>query len=146
MRAPLAPMTAAVALAAAGCGASDDPALSPACQEGRSAVLAALRAAPEPVRLGDGTPLSECVAAAAGASDAQLQSLGLVLHGAAEDLAARGDALALGYLVGAARRGSEATAGVALELVRRLESTARQVPAAARERLRAGLRAGEAGG
>lgn len=144
MRPPLAPM-AAVALAATGCGAGADEPLPPACLEGPRAVLAALRAAPAPVALDDGTPLSACVSASA-RSTAQLQAVGLTLHTAAEELATRGDGLALGYLIGAARRGSQATAGVTLELVRRLESAARRLPDAARERLRAGLRAGEATG
>ncbi|HEY8583361.1 MAG TPA: hypothetical protein VIL49_10450 [Capillimicrobium sp.] len=148
MRRPLAPLTAAAALAAAGCGGGggSGDALAPVCQEGADAIVQALATAPEPVTLSDGaTPISECVTAAS-TSDADLQSIGLILSSAGEQLARDGDAVALGYLVGAARRGSEATAGIALELVRRLESTARQVPAGARAALREGLAAGEATG
>lgn len=145
MRRPTGSLAATVALAAAGCGGADGEALPPACQEGPDAVVSALRAAPQPVLLADGTALSACVSAAAG-SDADLQAVGLTLSSAAERLVAEGDAVALGYLVGAARRGSEATAGIALELVRRLESSARQVTGADRAALREGLRAGEASG
>ena len=145
MRRPSGPLTAAVALVAAGCGGAGGESLPLGCQEGPGAVVTALRAAPEPVTLSDGTPLSACVSGATG-SDADLQSIGLTFSTAAERLVADGDALALGYLVGATRRGSDATAGIALELVRRLESSARQVTGADRSALREGLRAGEANG
>ena len=145
MRRPSGSLAAAAALVAAGCGGAGGETLPLGCQEGPDAIVAALRAAPEPVTLADGTPLSACVSAAAG-SDADLQSVGLTLSSAAERLVADGDAVGVGYLVGAARRGSEATAGIALELVRRLESSARQVTGPDRAALREGLRAGEASG
>lgn len=141
MRHPIGSLAVVAAVAAAGCGASADPLPLP-CTQGEGVVLRALQRAPRRVTLPDGTPLSRCVALAT--TDVDLQALGLVLTGVAERLADRGDALRLGYLVGAARQGAAHTAGVQLELVRRLEGAARRVgdgPA-----LRRGLRAGEARG
>jgi hypothetical protein len=97
--------------------------------------------------------LSDCVAAAR--SDAELQNAGIVLTGAAEHLAARakaGDAkagLALGYLVGAARRGARRTAGIHAELQRHIERAAAVLDGAGASITGAlvhGQRAGEATG
>jgi hypothetical protein len=143
MRRPLAPLAVAAVVAVAGCGASE-PELPLACTDDR-AVARALTAAPDAVRLPDGTPLSQCVARAS--SDAELQSVGVVLTGAAERLADAATVEAqvqLGYLVGAARRGSQRTSGIQLELVRRVESAARRTGDSAA--LRRGQRAGEADG
>jgi hypothetical protein len=142
MRRPPASLTAAAALVAVGCGAADRETLPVACLDGDGAVVRALRAAPGPVTLDDGTRLSACVSGAQ--ADSELQSVGLILSTAAERMAAGGDAVGLGYLIGASRRGAEQSAGIALELVRRLESAARQVDDAAG--LREGLHAGEATG
>ena len=143
-------LLAAVSLAA--CGASHDP-LDEACLSGPDAIERALVRAPRPVTLPSGTRLSQCVANAR--SDADLQSAGMVLTRAADDLSARartGDAdaaLRLGYLVGAARRGARRTAGIHAELQRRiersgaaLEDTGGRLAAA----LARGQRAGEATG
>jgi hypothetical protein len=143
MRRLLGPLAVAATVAVAGCGAGDDdPALPLSCTESETAIVRALGAAPGPVALSDGTTLADCVADAR--TDADLQSLGVVLTGAAERLVDSGDALAVGYMVGAARRGAEHTGGVASELVRRLESTGRR--AADQAAMVRGERAGEAGG
>ena len=137
---------AAAGAVAAGCG-EDRPPLSPACTEGAGAILRALARAPGPVRLADGTRLSDCVTRAYG--DGELQSLGFSLTPAADRLAAAPtprSALQLGYLVGAIRRGAARTNGVHVELVRRLEGTATfdapALVAAARRGIRAGERSG----
>ena len=112
-------------LVAAGCG-EEKTVLAPACTDSAGAIVTALEQAPGPVTLGDGTTLSRCVDQAR--SDVELQSLGMVLTSAAEQLAEqRRHAWPLGYLVGAAQRGSEHNSGVGAELVRRLESAGRRV-------------------
>jgi hypothetical protein len=97
--------------------------------------------------------LSDCVSRAR--NDAELQETRRVFTQAADDLALRaqdGDAAAaaaLGYLVGAARRGAARTAGIHAELQRRVERSAAYLGdggprvTAALER---GLRAGRATG
>ena len=145
-------LTAALAaLTAAGCSTQDPEPVPAACIESREAIAAALQAAPRAVTLADGTRLSQCIERAR--TDAELQTLGIVVTGVADDLAlhARDDpraAARLGYLIGAARDGARRTNGVALELARRLEQTATLdgAPAAIHAALQAGLRAGEATG
>jgi hypothetical protein len=123
-----------------------DP-LSPLCSAGSAQIEQALGAAPRAVRLSDGTAISECVRRAR--SDAELQEIGLVLTRVADHLAARARrdshaALALGYLVGAARRGAATTSGIHAELVRRIEQSAAFLDGS--PRLRRGIAAGEAAG
>lgn len=143
-------VAAAVLLGGAGCGGKEPPP-SRACLEGAAPLLAALRSAPSPVRLSDGTPLSRCVERARG--DADLQTLGIELTAAASDLAARAGArdtaaLRLGYLVGAAERGAEHTNGIHAELVDRLRNAAGidGVPAGRRAAIARGRAAGRAAG
>ena len=142
------PLIAALLLTA--CGAKEAP-LDGACLESADAIERALQRAPAPVTLRTGTPLSRCVSQAR--SDADLQSAGIVLTRAADDLAdgaKAGDARAavrLGYLIGAARRGAARTAGIHAELQRRLERAgayldAPRVAAALARGLRAGERTG----
>jgi hypothetical protein len=135
------------------CGGREDPPLDAACTASPEAIERALARAPGPVTVGDGTRLSDCVSRAR--SDADLPNDGVVLTSAAEHLAERargGDAragLALGYLVGAARRGAARTPGLQAQLARRMESAAAFVdeggPAVAAA-LQRGLRAGRATG
>jgi hypothetical protein len=145
----LALLVALAAGAAGGCGNDERP-LPATCTQGTAPILRALQAAPGAVRLADGTRLSDCVRHAT--TDAELQSLGLMLTPLADRLAAAADhssaaALELGYLVGAARRGG-GNLGLQAELVRRLEQAAGLdgVAAARRSAYRRGLRAGEASG
>ena len=143
-------LLAAASLAA--CGAADNP-LDEACMSGPGAIERALARAPDPVTLPSGTRLSQCVSNAR--SDADLQTAGAVLTRAADHLAAQartgdaGAALRLGYLVGAARRGAQRTAGIHAELQRHIEraaavldGTGARIGAALAE----GQRAGEATG
>jgi hypothetical protein len=124
----------------AGCGSSGSEKLPSACINGPGAVVKALTAAPGPVTI-DGTPISRCFTRGAGGTDEQI--LGTNLLAAAQQLADHGDALRLGYLIGAARRGAQHN-GLGAELVRRLEqepgSLARS--AAYRRGLAAGLSSG----
>jgi hypothetical protein len=148
----LAVLVACPVLLMAACGAEEPP-LHRSCTESRQAIERALRRAPRAVTLAGGARLSDCVSRAR--TDADLQEAGIVLTGAADDLAARaqhGDAraaLALGYLVGAARRGAARTAGIQAELQRRVERAAAFLdeggPAVAAA-VRRGMRAGEATG
>jgi hypothetical protein len=130
----------------AGCGGGT-PSMPAGCTQGPLAVQRALRAAPAPVKVG-GTPISHCFTRDATSDD--LQILGTYLLTAAQGLATRahaGDraaALQLGYLVGAAQRGSQHN-GVSSELVRRLQAETDVTPDQ-RQALNVGLRAGLAGG
>jgi hypothetical protein len=117
---------AATALALAGCGKGDnDPSAPVACKEGPEAIEAALARAPARVDV-QGTTLSECFTR--GSSSADLQQVGAVYVTVATRLAAAAkqrpdgpEALRLGYLVGAARRGAAETQGIHEELMRRIE-------------------------
>ncbi len=144
-------VAAGCALAAlAGCGSTSvgGGPVPPSCLTGARDVERALSAAPRPVALSDGTPLSRCVARATG--DADLQNVGAVLTQAADDLAlqARREpamAVRLGYLIGAVRRGAAHTQGISAELVRRVEQSANFgiAPAAINDALHQGLVAGQ---
>jgi hypothetical protein len=147
--------SAALALVALvlGCGASDPPRPAGACTASAQAIERALQRAPATVTLDGGARLSDCVARAR--SDADLQNAGLVLTQAADHLAERarsGDAraaAALGYLVGATRRGAARTTGIQEQLKRRVEQAAAFLadggPGVAAALAR-GMRAGEATG
>lgn len=119
------PALAVVALGGAACAGTDRP-LPAACTRGTQTIVNALRAAPGPVALDDGTRLSTCIARAR--TDAEIQTIGSLYTGVADNLATRlrvsdTAALRLGYLIGAARRGARHTSGIHEELVRRLEQT-----------------------
>ncbi len=129
---------------------SDPPALPASCSAEPAQLLAALARAPAAVTLRDGTRLSRCVRDADSVGD--LQNLGVGLQRAAERLraaAAGGDrqaAVALGYLVGATRKGAAQTPGVAAELAVRVGRVAGRLldaDPALREAVQDGLRAGE---
>jgi hypothetical protein len=135
-----------VAAVLAGCG-SQHKSLPAGCTEGPLAIQRALKTAPGPVKV-DGTPISGCFTHNATSDD--LQILGTYMLAAAQGLADqanagdRAAALRLGYLVGAAERGS-ARNGVSGELVRRLQAET-DVQPGQRQALNAGLQAGRAGG
>jgi hypothetical protein len=143
---------ALVCLALAGCG-EDEPPLDATCRASPEAIVRALDGAPGDVALASGTRLSQCVSRAA--TDADLQSVGVVLTDAAELLARRAEdgderaALQLGYLAGAVRRGAARTGGVHAELERRIGRAGAFLDAAGlrvEQALLRGLRAGEARG
>jgi hypothetical protein len=136
----------------AACGQRDPP-LDASCTESPDVIVRALRTVPGRVTLASGTPLSQCVERAA--SDAELQTVGVVLTGAADRLARRARtgntraALQLGFLAGAVRRGAAHTAGIHAELERRVSRSAAFLdeagPAVQRALLR-GISAGQARG
>jgi hypothetical protein len=107
----------------AGCGSDRSESLPAACTEGPGAIQKALVKAPARVTV-DGTPISECFNRDARGDDEQI--VGTNLLAAAQQLGDRakgGDeqaALRLGYLVGAAKRGSKRN-GLGAEIIRRLE-------------------------
>jgi hypothetical protein len=116
-------------------------------------VVAALRAAPGPVALEDGTRLSRCVSTAR--TDGDLQSIGLSFGRSADVLRARAAtdpaaALQLGYLAGAVLTGARhSTSGIADQLARRMTQLTTLAPgasAAATTALARGARAGESSG
>lgn len=118
-----------VTLALAACGRDERAELPAACKLGQPAVESALRAAPGEVRLAGETRLSDCFVRTSEQADVLL--VGEVYLGAAAGLAdaARADpegpeALRLGYLMGAVRRGAAETQGIHDELLRRIEQEA----------------------
>jgi hypothetical protein len=136
---PLAIVLAALA-AATGCSREHEASLPEACTS-PSALTAALRAAPGPVRV-DGTPISECLAK--DSSPGSVVTLGAALLETAQRLGEEQDASGLGYLVGAVRRGAEGSQGIHSEIVRRLEQEAGSLSASAA--FEAGERAGRSSG
>jgi hypothetical protein len=129
------------------CGEEEVPPVAGSCTGDPAAILTALEAAPEAVELPGGATISECLRNAE--SGADLQNVGVTLSSAAEDLELRAmdddeaAALQLGYLIGAAETGAARHAGVAGELVRRLErSAAFDGPAVVEDALEQGIAAG----
>ena len=119
--------------------------LPAACQQGQQAVAGALASAPGPVRI-DGVAISSCMTDGADAAD--VQQLGAAVTGAAAGLAEvaaerpeSAEALRLGYLTGALRRGSRQTQGLHSELVRRVDQELVRV-----DRTSAAFRRGESAG
>ncbi len=143
-------------LVAVGCG-SKDPETPTACRDGAVAFTAALASAPGTVALDDGSPISGCLVP--NQSGAILSRVGLGMTRAASRLSAeaRSDPggqsnVELGYLVGAAGKGAEITAGIHTELIRRIEASAgyspggAPLPPAFKKAYREGLSAGRDSG
>lgn len=129
------------ALALTGCGRDDGEAdLPAACKESADAYVAALRSAPSAVSL-SGVLVSDCLDPESSPGDVQL--VGSLMVGAAQRLAEGGDALPLGYLVGAVRR-VERGHGFYAEVLRRIEQEAR--PFRRSPGFERGLRAGRTSG
>lgn len=124
----------AAALGLAACGSGSDATETPvACLSGAATFARALDAVPGPVRLEDGTPISDCVPAEQKAGD--LATVGTALVRTANELneqARRAPGgktnLALGYLLGALRQGNGQVGGVSSDLVRRVDAAARYSP------------------
>jgi hypothetical protein len=121
-----------VVLAAAGCGGTDDS-TPVACLNGSGGYLRALQGAPGEVRLAGEVPISDCLAENQQTGD--LATVGDALLDAATELNGRARAepggaanLRLGYLIGAAQAGAEATDGIHAELMRRLIAAATYSP------------------
>jgi hypothetical protein len=125
-------LAAGLSLVGAGCGGQDDS-TPVACLEGALAYEKALRDAPDEVLLQGETPISDCLASNQQAGD--LSRVGEEMLQTATSLSAQareedgGDAaVRLGYLIGAAERGAEASEGIHADLVRRLTVAARYAP------------------
>ena len=145
----------------AGCGSEDEEAPA-ACIAPARDYLAALEAAPQPVRLGGSTPISDCLVA--DQDPAELGQVGEELISAATQLNAEarrdpaGEATTeLGYLVGAAQQGAAESGGtegggIHTDLLRRLDSAARfseggkPLPASFERAFGEGYAAGQDGG
>jgi hypothetical protein len=125
----------------AGCGGDKSESLPAACTNGPDAVVKALAKAPAHVTI-DGTPISECFNRDASGDDVQI--VGTNLLAAAQQLADQKQALRLGYLIGAARRGARRN-GLGDEIVRRLEAETTGL-GSGRAAYARGLRAGLAQG
>ena len=124
------PTIAALGLVAllAGCGAKGSTTPPTACLDPVGQYLKALQAAPDPVRLGGETPISDCF------SGTEDPDIGQTVIKAATVLSAQarrdpgGDAtVSLGYLDGAVRVGTERATGEA-DLARRVDTAARYNP------------------
>ncbi|HET7574232.1 MAG TPA: hypothetical protein VFJ99_03870 [Solirubrobacterales bacterium] len=115
-----------------GCGKGEE-ATPTACLGGSKAFEKALSAAPGEVKLEGGTPIGDCLTEAQSAGEIAQVGEAMVLAAthlnARARMAANGDAaIQLGYLIGAAERGSQDTEGIHADLVRRLTVAARYAP------------------
>jgi hypothetical protein len=125
----------ALVAALAGCGATHHAPPDPRCTEPATIVRVAGG--------GSGPRISDCVRRAT--NDVDLQDVGSAVSSAADVLATRRQARALGFLIGATRRGT-GTSGVQAELVNRVEAVARRMGAADDAAVRQGIADGEARG
>jgi hypothetical protein len=143
-----------LAVVAAGCSRSSGSESAPAaCTDGSpvaraAAMRSALARAPAPVRLGDGTSISDCLAHDADSGD--IQNVGSTLLTVTQQLVDAGaknerTLLELGYLAGAVHRGAVHAQGVDGEIERRIQQELDSVQTAAPAFVR-GERAGRAGG
>jgi hypothetical protein len=133
----------------ASCRSDGAESLPSACLEPAGPLREALSQAPAPVDLA-GMPISGCLVKSGGSDQIQRVGTGYVavaaeLGAAAADEPEGEEALRLGYLVGAVRRGSHRTQGIYSELVRRIEQEAATLPERSRAYAR-GERAGRRAG
>jgi hypothetical protein len=125
----------ALVAAIAGCGATHHGPPDPRCTQPATIVRVAGG--------GSGPLISTCVRRAT--NDVDLQDVGSAVTSAADVLAARHRPRALGFLIGATRRGT-GTSGVQAELVNRVEAVARRMTSADDAAVRHGIADGEAHG
>jgi len=148
-------LIAALALLA-GCGSSDDS-TPVACLEGAAAYERALKAAPDEVLLEDETLISECLTRNQSGGDLSRVGEAMIetatkLNAEAREDPGGGDALQLGYLLGAVKRGAEESEGIHSDLLRRLVVAARfapgkqPLPPAFQREYRTGYAAGQSNG
>lgn len=132
MRFAAASLLACLALVGFGCGDRDDS-TPVACLEGAPAYEQALASAPGEVLLEGETPISECFARnqtggdLARVGEAMIETA-TTLNAEAREYPGSAANLQLGYLLGAAERGSEESEGIHADLVRRLTVAARYAP------------------
>jgi hypothetical protein len=120
-------------IALVGCGRDDGEAEVPAhCKDAATVTAAAV----------DQGSISDCLAKDSSVGDVQL--VGAAMLAAAQQLGDEGNELALGYLVGAMRHGSDFSQGIYAEAVRRVEQEARPFRRSAA--FKRGLRAGRTSG
>lgn len=139
----------AATLATAGCSRDEREDLPSACTGGAEAFRDALRGAPGEVRL-DGVAISDCFVRESDAGDVVILGQGVLDAAAPLSDGARAEpespeAVQLGFLIGAVRRGASETQGIHDELVRRLDQEAGGLEAgsaAFRRGLAAGGRSG----
>jgi hypothetical protein len=142
-----------LAVLAAGCSRSSGSESAPAaCTDGSpSARVASLRAAlthaPAPVRLPDGTSISDCLAQDADSGD--IQNVGSMLLTVTQQLVDSGRGprvlVELGYLAGAVHHGASRAQGVDNEIERRIQQELGAVDTGS-PAFRRGERAGRASG
>jgi hypothetical protein len=118
---------ACASLLAAGCASSEDDETPSACLTGSPDYIAALKAAPEEVRLPEDTPISECLIPEQDGGElarvgAEMIAAATLLNGPAQRNPAGAEAAQLGYLVGAVERGADP---IHADLVLRLNTAAR---------------------
>ncbi len=123
---------AALPAVLAACG-KGEPTTPIACFEGAGAYAKALAAAPGEVRVGGETLISECFAERQDSGELAQVGEALVETATRLDSEARAEPggkanLELGYLLGAATAGAEATEGIHQNLLRRLEVTTQYTP------------------
>jgi hypothetical protein len=122
-------------LALAGCGNSNESGHTPdPCLSGPVYYKAALKKAPDRVRLPGNTPISGCLVSDQTAGDLgnvgnYMVKVATGLNATARRDTAGAATVQLGYLVGAATRGASETSGIHDELIRRLEAAALYSPA-----------------
>jgi hypothetical protein len=121
-------------VALAGCGAPHVGAPDPGCTD--PAAIERVAAG------GSGPAISECVRRST--KDSDLQDVGSAVSIAADHIGAGSDGRALGFLIGAVRRGAGAS-GVQAELVHRVEAVARRMHAQA-DAIQRGIGEGESRG
>jgi hypothetical protein len=117
---------------ASSCGSQNDS-TPVACLEGAAAYEQALGSAPEEVRIDGETPIGDCLASNQTAGDLARVGEAMIETATALNAEARAEdggdaAVQLGYLLGAAERGSEESEGIHSDLVRRLTVAARYAP------------------
>jgi hypothetical protein len=127
---PVAIVAACLALLAAGCGSGDEETPA-ACLGGAVPYLEALPAAPDEVRLRGEVAISSCLVDNQPAGELARLGTGLVEATTTLNARAQGSArqaIQLGYLVGAVRKGAAETSGIHADLVRRIEAAAELSP------------------
>ena len=115
-----------------GCGSADDS-TPVACLDGAEAYQRALSAAPDEVLLGGETLISECLTRNQSSGDITAVGEAMIETATRLNAEARAEgggkaAVELGYLLGAAARGTEESEGIHSDLVRRLTVSARYAP------------------
>jgi hypothetical protein len=150
-------LAAVLASAVAGCSKSEPEDTPVACLGGPDAYLEALQSGfPANVRLADGTRISDCLPPEQEGGDlaevgSTMVTAATLLNEDARGVTPADAALRLGYLVGAAERGAEDTAGIHRDLLLRLQAAATFSPAGElskdfKQQFEQGREAGRSGG